>query len=238
MAESQLVGQTRQRTHNSLTGARSGLSTLSNRVNQIQADTRWSDEGRSQQIAFALADGSVAFRGLLEDSQSNLRVEIQGADRRLSGLRQVPPEALNDRRQALGPFLQRAFDDPEVVLNLYRVYFEDPPSRRVLEDHVGNLITALGNDGAALAEQWRALVEELAPQRPPEEQQALADRSALYELKGYLDAGEALMNIDLATLDEDGGLSAEAMLGRPFLEAAINGYESAHGLESSQPQAS
>lgn len=236
MKESQSVVNTRQRGHASLGGARSGVSVLAGRVNQVRMDTRWSDEGRRQQVEQALGEGSFAIRRTMEDAKEAVRFELRVADQRLSGLREVSPEVLNDRRQALGPFLQRGFDDPEVVLNLYRDHFGEHAARRVLEEYAEYLVTALGAEGAQLAESWRALVEELAPQRPPEEQQALLDRAALFELEGYLDAGEALVNIDLAGL-QDEGLSEEVMLRRPMLEAEINNYESTHGLVSSLPGA-
>lgn len=236
MPESQYVVEARRRGHVSLTAARSGVETLRNQLAEIQASPRYSDQTKREQFATALAEGRTSIRGVVQDAREALEILIRGAEAHISAVRQVAPEALSERREALGPFLARAFEDRSVLLNLYRNNFEDPAARQVLEEHV-ELFTASGNPQATvLAEEWRALQEELAPRRSREELQALGDREALSEIAVYLDAGAELVDIDLAGLQE-GGASAEQMLNRPFREARINEFEDKHGLPSSQPGA-
>lgn len=65
----QRVAPARRREHAGLSGARTGLSSVASRVNQVRADTRWSDEGRKEQEALALGEGGAAVRGAIGDAQ-------------------------------------------------------------------------------------------------------------------------------------------------------------------------
>ena len=239
MPVSQAVVETRRRTHGSVRIARSALSALSARVEQINADGRWSDEGRSLELASALGQGGAAIRGTLEDARWALESERRAADERLSRIREVAPEALAEARQALAPFLQRAFEDPDVVLRLYSAHLLEPAARRALEEHAGYLADALGPaEGAEFGARWRALQEEVRPRLPAEEQQALEDIEELEAMRdGYAAAGEALAEIELAALANGGVPPEGGVVERANLVARINTYENAHELPSSDPAA-
>lgn len=237
MPGSLFVVEARRYGNGVLTAARAGVETLSKKLVEIRDDRLYSEEVKLERVADALGKDGASIRGAIEDGRQWAGIQLQAAEARVVAVRQVAPEALSERREALGPFLARAFEDWSGLIYLYRNNFEDPAARRVLEDHV-ELFTASGNHEATpLAEEWRRLQEELAPQRPEAELQALEDRDALSELADYLEAGAVLVHIALSGLEQNGELSAQQLMDRASVESMVNEFESKHLLPSSQPGA-
>lgn len=289
MTEREWVVEARRRVNATAVGVRSTLPELSKQVEQVRSDGRYSDEGKSEEVARVLAGGEAAIREALEEARESLGTDLARVYARVSAVREASPELLEAATRRLAPFLQRSFEDQQGFLNLYRAHFEEPGARRVLEDHaellapyvdgvplggisVGEqvfgeqwsdllgqaspddaaeaLAPFLGGAGgggggavsgaASFGEQWRAIQKELAPLRPPEEQEALAERAQLEELERvYLGGVQALVNDQLEGLREGGGdrLPEGGTVRHATLVAAINRYEKDHGLKLSLPGA-
>lgn len=243
MEASHSVIETRRRTNDTAREERARLLALPSVLDGIRAQALWSDSEKENQATIALIERGAAFRGAVaEDARAGIAFARGGAERRLEKAREVAPEELAGRRQALAPFLQRAFDDPDVIFKLYReISVQDPAVRRVLEDHADYLAIAgdatAGLDGLDFAQRFGALQEDLVPQRSEEERQALADIAALDGVEGYRAAVAALGEIDLATLQNGGVVPEGQFATRATLEGQINNYEREHGLPWSNPLA-
>jgi len=200
------------------------------------SDPRLSIEGRREGVEEVLVEGRPAVEAEISAARRDVEDALAAAESRLAEVTSVSPEALAARAAVISPVLSGAMERPEALLNAYRRRFGDLTDRRLLEESAQVVIDGLaGSDGGQFAQGWNALQGELSMQRPPEERQALDDRAELSELSSYLDSAERLVRLDLAAL-EPGGLSDGQMVARPLPEAEVNRYESAHGLESSQPR--
>lgn len=235
-ASSQRVLEVRRRVIGRVRTARSAVGSLAARVTTVMSDPRLSLQGRQEEVERIVGEERGSIEEELAGDRRDIEFVVDQAERHLEELTQVTPEILATRAAVLSPVLHGAMERPEVLLNAYRRRFGDLTDRRLLEEGAQAVIDGLGgSDGGNFAERWRSLQDELAVQRPPEERQALADRSELSELAAYLDAAERVVQADLAALGTE-ETSGEMGIARAFAVAEVNRYESTHGFESSQPQ--
>jgi len=208
--------------------ARSLVEALRLRVEGVMGDVRLSDQGRHEEVERILGDGRDAVEAELYAARVAVDGSLFEAERRLSELTDVSPEALAARAAVLSPVLNVAFENPEALLNTYRRRFGNPTDRRLLEESARVVIDGRGgSDGGQLEYDFNALQEELSAQRPPEERQALSDRAELSELASYLDSAERVVRVDLDALRIE-GVSDGLLIARENAVAEVNRYESLH----------
>ncbi len=228
MQASQRVLEMRQRVIGRVRASRSALEALREWVASTMSDARLSTQGRQEEVERIVGEGRGAFEEEIASARRDLEFGLNHAEQLLTRLTDVTPEVLAARSAVLSPVLHGAMDRPEALLNAYRRRFGDLTDRRLLEEGAVVVIDGLGgSDGGQFASQWSALQDELSMQRPPEERQALADRSELSELAAYLDNAERLVQIALGALGLD-EVAPSAMISRAMVEAEDNRYESRH----------
>jgi len=111
-------------------------------------DVRLSDQGRHEEVERILGDGRDAVEAELYAARVAVDGSLFEAERRLSELTDVSPEALAARAAVLSPVLNVAFENPEALLNTYRRRFGNPTDRRLLEESARVVIDGrAGSDG-------------------------------------------------------------------------------------------
>ncbi len=210
-----------------MASVRVALEALRLRVESVMGDVRLSEQGREEEVERILGEGRPAVEAEIRGARLAIDAGIFQAERRLSELTEVPPEALAARAAVLSPVLNVAFENPEALLNTYRRRFGNPTDRRLLEESAQVVIDGrAGSDGGQLAYDFNALQEELSVQRPPEAC-TLSDRSELLELASYLDSAERVVQADLDALRVE-EVSSTVLIARERAVAEVNRYESVH----------
>lgn len=132
--ESQRVLETIRRVMGRVASVRVALEALRLRVESVMGDVRLSEQGREEEVERILGEGRPAVEAEIRGARLAIDAGIFQAERRLSELTEVPPEALAARAAVLSPVLNVAFENPEALLNTYRRRFGNPTDRRLLEE--------------------------------------------------------------------------------------------------------
>lgn len=220
--------------------ARSGVVTLETEINRIMSDTaRLTPEARRSDVATALAEGTTRILAILrEEARTSLNNWIAVQDDALVKLTAVAPDQLEARSRVLQPVLNGALERPHVLINAYRQRHNLPADRKLLEETASAVIDGLGDlDNYEFRDSWRALQQEIAVSRGPEEAKARDYRAALDDMGTYLDNAEILVGADLTLLDPSitGDRRGEILTQRAMVEARVNEWEANNAGEFSAP---
>lgn len=213
-------------------GAISGVEAVRNKKDSIWSDTeRLTEPARRKDISMVIIEGKVSIDGVMEDARDIVSRGNDEIDRTLGSLLHVEPEDLQRRATLLAPVLGAATHggNQERLLNLYKARHLQPADRLIIEEAASATIDALGSDVGDFAQDWHSLQQELAVARDPQEAEALSQRGALDETSSYLDAAQALVQVELAVMDPSYDEDRDAaMIAQSLAEAEVTSYETSN----------